>query len=90
MNLRMVQQVCEVQTEGEYSEYKLCHPEWGTLRVKKGDFNNYFQTTGVNWTDLGPSGPMTSLVMVGCSQESLLFLLGAVISLGNAYQSVYR
>ena len=33
------------------------HPKWGIWRVKRGDFNNCSQTTGVNWTDLGPSGP---------------------------------
>ena len=90
MNPRIVQQVCGVQTEGEHSEYYVGHPKWGTLRVKRGDFNNYSQTTGVNWTDLGPSGPMTTLVMVGRSRELFLFVLGAVISLRNAYQSVYR
>lgn len=85
MNPRILQQVCEIQTEGEYSKQNVGHPKWGTLRVKRGDFNNYSQTTSVNWTDLGPSGPVSTLVMVGYSQELFLFLLVVVISPRNAY-----
>lgn len=38
MNLVIVYQVHEGQTESEYSDHKVCHPSWDTFESEKGQF----------------------------------------------------
>lgn len=53
------------------------------LRVKRGSFNNYSQTTGINQTDLGQSGLVTT--PGGMLLRNYSFLFDAIISLTDAY-----